>query len=341
VTIFAEIGARVRLTHAAWTRIVAHVGRLQITRTCVFIAVGILVSAAVRAQQAPVAPAGEYETYATFPTAGATENITQGGDGAIYVTGMDDKVVWRVTSDGMVSSVERFAAIPGVAAVVGVAPDDNGLVVTAFAKPFRLPPAGGGPPQINFSDVGSEVIVINKTGAITATIPGQKGQAFNGIARAANGVYLIADSNASTIWRLDLARKQIEPWLEDEALAPGGAAPIGANGIKVRNGYVYIGVSGRSMIYRIPIDGDGRPQDALTQVSEGIRPDDFDIATDGTIYLSNGMTMYKILPSGQAIKMLDNVPGGAATMVSSDGKWVYWPTRGGTMPQRLLRTPVK
>jgi sugar lactone lactonase YvrE len=288
-----------------------------------------------------VAPAGQFETYATFPSPGATENITQGGDGAIYVTGMDDKVVWRVTSDGMVGSVEKFATVPGVAAVVGVAPSDNGLVVTAFAKPFRLPPAGGGPPQINFSDVGPEVIVIDKTGAITATIPGQMGQAFNGIARADNGIYLIADSNAATIWRVDVARKQIEPWLEDEALAPGGAAPIGANGIKVRNGYVYVGVSGRSMIYRIAIDGDGHPQDALTQVSEGVRPDDFDVAKDGTIYLSSGMTMYRISPSGQAIKMLDNVPGGAATMVSSDGRWVYWPTRGGTMPQRLLRAPIR
>jgi hypothetical protein len=341
VTIFAEIDAREWLTRPARARIVAHVGRLQITRTVVFIAAGILGSAAVRAQQAPVAPVGEYETYATFPTSGATENITQGGDGAIYVTGMDDKVVWRVTSDGMVSSVEKFATIPGVAAVVGVAPHDNGLVVTAFAKSFRLPPAGGGPPQINFSDVGPEVIVIDKTGSITATIPGQMGQAFNGIARVDSGVYLIADSNASTIWRVDVARKRIEPWLEDEALAPGGAAPIGANGIKVRNGYVYIGVSGRSMIYRIPIDGDGHPQDALTQVSEGIRPDDFDVAKDGTIYLSSGMTMYRISPSGEATKMLDNVPGGAATMVSSDGKWVYWPTRGGTMPQRLLRAPIR
>jgi hypothetical protein len=51
--------------------------------------------------------------------------------------------------------------------------------------------------------------------------------------------------------------------------------------------------------------------------------------------------MYRISPSGEATKMLDNVPGGAATMVSSDGKWVYWPTRGGTMPQRLLRAAIK
>jgi sugar lactone lactonase YvrE len=309
--------------------------------TSIFLIVGILASAAVLAQQAPVAPASEYETYATFPSPGATENITQGGDGAIYVTGMDDKVVWRVTSDGMVGSVEKFASIPGVVAVVGVAPNDNGLVITAFAKPFRLAPAGGGPPQINFADVGPEVIVIDKTGGITATIPGKMGQAFNGIARVASGVYLIADSNAATIWRVDIARKRIEPWLEDDALAPGGAAPIGANGIKVRNGYVYVGVSGRSMIYRIPIDGDGRPQDALTKVSEGVRPDDFDVAKDGTIYLSSGMTMYRISPSGEATKMLNNVPGGAATMVSGDGKWVYWPTRGGTMPQRLLRTAIR
>ena len=292
-------------------------------------------------QLTPPAPAGEFEIVTTFPTAGATENLTQGGDGAIYVTGMDDKVVWRVKPDGMAGSVEKFATIPGVAGVVGVATSDNGLVITAFAKPFRVAPAGGGPPQIDLSDVGPEVIVIDKTGAIVATIPGHRGQAFNGIARADTGVYLIADSNAATIWRVDIARQQIESWLTDEDLAPGGAAPIGANGIKVRNGYVYVGVTGRGIIYRIPIDGDGRPQDALTKVSEGIRPDDFDVARDGTIYLMSGMTMYRISPSGETIKMLDNVPGGAATMVSSDGKWVYWPTRGGTLPQRLLRTAIE
>ncbi len=61
--------------------------------TFIFIVVGIIASPAVLAQQAPVVPTGEYETYANFPSSGATENITQGGDGAIYVTGMDDKVV--------------------------------------------------------------------------------------------------------------------------------------------------------------------------------------------------------------------------------------------------------
>src|SRR5258706_14419918 len=120
--------------------------------------VGILALAAVLAQQAPVVPAGEYDTYSFFQGSAATENITQGGDGAIYVKGMDDKVVWRVTSDGMVGSVDEVASIPGVVAVVGVTPNENRLVVTAFAKPIRMVPAGRGTRPINLSDVVSVII---------------------------------------------------------------------------------------------------------------------------------------------------------------------------------------
>ena len=301
----------------------------------------LLIAASVVSATSVLAQQAEYETFATFPTSGGTENIVEGSDGAIYVTGIDDKVVWRVTPDGTVGSVATFATIPNVAAVVGIAPSADGVVITAFAKPFRLPPAGGGAPQINFADVAPEVIVLDKTGTITATVPGQKGNAFNGIARASNGVYLMADSNGSTIWRFDLAKKQIEPWLEDDLLAPPSGQPIGANGIKVRDGQVYVSLSGRSAIYRVGIDGGGRPQGSLVKVEEGVRPDDFDVAKDGSIYLASGMTLYRIARTGEVTKMLDNVPGGAATMVSADGRWVYWPTRGGTMPQRLLRAAIK
>src|SRR5260221_396586 len=63
------------------------------------------------AGQAPGASGG-FETVATLPSAGATENICQGADGAVYVTAIDEKVVWKICPGGQ---VEKFATLPAVA----------------------------------------------------------------------------------------------------------------------------------------------------------------------------------------------------------------------------------
>jgi hypothetical protein len=119
-----------------------------------------------------------------------------------------------------------------------------------------------------------------------------------------------------------------------------GMVPIGANGIKVREGWVYVTVTGRNAIYRVQLGANGGPTGALTKFAEAFRPDDFHVGRDGTLYASSGMIMYEVSASGEVSKLLENVPGGAATLVSRDGKWLYWPTRGGTAPQRLLRTAI-
>lgn len=110
----------------------------------------VIVAIVALATSTLMAQGGEFETVATFATAGATENITTGADGAVYVTGMDDRVVWRIATTGAAATPSKFASIPDVAAVVGIAPSGDGVVVTAFGKPFRKPAAAGGPPQIDF-----------------------------------------------------------------------------------------------------------------------------------------------------------------------------------------------
>ena len=307
---------------------------------------GILCGPVGLAGQAPSASNGKIETIATLPSAAPTENLCQAPDGSIYITGIDDKVVWKVAPDGR---VDKFATVPSVAAVVGIATAGDGFVIATFGKPFRRPapaaaqpPGGAAPAQvIDFSDVGTAVLVLDRSGTVTATIPGQKGNAFNGIAPAGGGSYLIADSNASTVWRFDLGAKRLEPWIQDEVLAPTAQVPIGANGIKVHDGWVYVTVTSRNAIYRVQMGADGRPTGPLVKFAEGFRPDDFDVAQDGSLYASSGMIMYKVSSTGEVSKFLENVPGGAATLVSRDGKWLYWPTRGGTAPQRLLRTTIQ
>jgi sugar lactone lactonase YvrE len=303
----------------------------------------LCISTMVTAQGQNAAPINsKVETFATFPSAAGTENICQTADGSIYVTGIDERILWKISPAG---GVEKFTSVPYMNSLLGVVPSENGFVLTAFGKSSR-PPAPATPgaaqagPQINFSDVDPQILVLDKTGKLAAVIPGKKGEAFNGVARAGDGWYLAADSNAASLWRIDPAKKQIELWLKDDQLAPSGPLPIGANGIKVHDGWVYVSVTASSNIYRVQIGPDGKPQGGLQVFAKGIRADDFDIAKDGSIYAPSGTTMYKISPTGEVSKFLENVPGGPAALISRDGKYVYWPTRGGKDPQRLLRAPI-
>jgi sugar lactone lactonase YvrE len=117
----------------------------------------------------------------------------------------------------------------------------------------------------------------------------------------------------------------------------------GSNGIKVRNGWVYVGVMSRKEIVRVRLTGDGRPSGPVEKFAAGFVPDDFDIAPDGSLYgTSMGETkMYKVSPAGKVSVLLEGIPGAAATLVSRDGRWLYWPTRTKATPARLLRTAIQ
>jgi len=315
---------------------------------CVLRAVAFVVGTAfaLSARAQDLAGGRKIETVATIPSAGYTEGLCQTVDGTVYVTGLDEQVFWKVSPNGQ---VQKFATPPAHIMVPLVTKD--GFIATARrgVSPRTPLPGGvgvepGSAVHIDFSvDVGTGILVIDKTGKVTDTIPGPKGAYFNGIAYAGHGFYVIADSGSPVIWRFDLAKRHFEPWLKDDQLAaPADARPnnIAGNGIKVHDGWVYVAVTSRNAIYRIRMDSKGGPKGALTMFAQGFRPDDFDITKDGTIYLPSGTSLFKISPAGEVTKFLDGAGLSAATRISLDGKWVYWPTRGGTEPQRLLRVAI-
>ena len=300
------------------------------------IAVGVSDRVSSTAAQSAGGADSRFETIATLNVAN-TENIFEAEDGTFYVTGHQALNVLRITPD---RKVDTFVTVPGLAHVLGIAGTDNGFVLSASERTFRKPDASGRM-QFDFSDTGPVVVVLDKKGTITGTLRGAKGAFFNGIAAGhANGQPLIlsADSNSGTVWRVDLAKKQIEPWLTDPVLAPTAEAPIGPNGIKIYNDWVY--VNSRGTMYRVRIGGDNRPQGTETLVARAIGNDDFGLTKDGTLYILDASTMKRISPSGEVSIAYDKVPPGPAAWVSRDGKWLYWPTRGGDGPQRLLRAPI-
>ena len=305
----------------------------NVLRAAILAAASLCLFTAGRTGQAQnAAPANnKVETVAMLPSSANTENIAQGADGSFYVTGLPDRVLYKITPNGR---VENIYTAPSLSAFVGVATNKDEIVLGVFQRPYLRPNSGqaGGPPQLDMSNVGSQILILDSKGKLKATINGQDGQFFNGIAYAGNGSYLITDTAGTTILRLDPAAKKIEPWVKDDLLAR-------QNGIKVHRGWVYVACTDK--LYRIQMDSNGKPKGGPMLFAQGVRTDDFSIAPDGSLYTSSGMTMFKVSPTGEVTKFLDNVPNGASTWVTKDGKWLYWPTRGGDAPQRLLRVALK
>ena len=282
----------------------------------------------------PVAPSVESpaaQTFATLPSSLPTENICQQADGSIYVTLIDDKKVVRVDSNGKVSD---FARIPTATGLLGVACGDGEIAVGAFTKTFR------GIPK-RYSDTGTHIMVYDLAGVLKKDIIGVKSAGINGLAPGGKGIYYGGDSASGTIYRIDTATGTMSPWFKDDRFAPDTDAGAGINGVKAKNGWLYFSGPVMNGLYKIKIGPSGKPQGGLVPVELGIRVDDFDVASDGSVYFPAGGIFYKVSANGVVTPIAYPIQGGPSAIVDNNGKWVYWSTRGGTGPQRLMRIALQ
>jgi hypothetical protein len=89
-------------------------------------------------QNAP-APNNKVETVATLPSSANTENIGQGPDGSFYITGLPDRVLYKIGANGR---VENFYTAPSLSAFVGVATNNkDDIVLGVFQRPYQRPAA--------------------------------------------------------------------------------------------------------------------------------------------------------------------------------------------------------
>jgi hypothetical protein len=285
------------------------------------------------------------ERVATIPHPGFLENLTERSDGSIYITAAFDRIIWKVAAD---RTVEQFASFPDLAIILGIAPLKGGFVVAAFRRNFVTKTG------IDFSDVGSELLLLDQHGKITETIAGEGGAAFNGLISDGRGKYLIADSHLPVIWQFDPATKKISVWLRDEAaLAVPTARDIGGDGLKIADNTVYVSNKTTLSIYKVARDAAGMPKGALTLVAKNLpTADDFAVAPGGTIYVpapekthpGDSTPLVAVSPSGAVSPFLADAPYSASAIVSRDGKWLYWATsvHDGVLnhQQQLLRVAI-
>jgi sugar lactone lactonase YvrE len=108
----------------------------------------------------------------------------------------------------------------------------------------------------------------------------------NGMQRAGD-VLLVNDSSLGIVLAVDPVRRTSEVWLEHEWLTgPYPDRPMpGANGMAVHQGWVYLSNTGRGLILRCALGGDGDSR-APELVAERLAADDFAVHPSGRIYLA-------------------------------------------------------
>jgi hypothetical protein len=270
------------------------------------------------------------ETVLTLPQVvnGQTENITEGPDGAIYVTAAFDHTIWKI-KDG---KAEKFFTSPTHEVLSGVAWDKDELVVNALKKSPFLPRVEGQRGLALAKDIGAQALILDKSGKVKAAVDAlAPDQFFNGLARAGDHWYLITDTAGNQVMSVDTKTKKMETWFKDPQYR--------FNGIKVLKDWVYLSVGDK--MYRVQVGPDRKPKGGLMLFAQAAGTDDFGLAPDGTLYLPSGKTMMKISPSGQVSLFLSDIEteNSPAAWVTHDGKWLYWTERAG--PAKVKRVALK
>jgi hypothetical protein len=156
---------------------------------------------------------------------------------------------------------------------------------------------------------------------------------------------LAGDARQGAVYRIDTTTGSWEIVIQDDALTPpsNAAAPIGINGLKVFNGYLYYSNTALNTFGRVPITDDGFPNgdiEIITELTPGIYDydwDDFIFDASGIAYIAQPPSaITRILPNGNATIFIG---GGNSTAIfnptslslAQNGKTAYVTTRGGTL----------
>lgn len=246
---------------------------------------------AVAPKPAPASP----QTLASYPHGAFLENLTVAPDQTVYATSYFAK---QIVALSPANAAQDWAALP--AHPVGIIQTPTGFLVTAHRIPFTKAP------DFLSSNV---ILVLDRKGNVERTIAAPDARFLNGLVAVAPDMVLIADSVAGLIWALTPSSGALRPWLADPLLAADPAAKDfrpGANGLKLRDGALYVSNSSRGAIYRVALTPTFAPAGAPVTVAAPGPVDDFAFAPRGTIYATtHGEKLLAIAPDGTVRALLE------------------------------------
>ncbi|MFJ3906986.1 SMP-30/gluconolactonase/LRE family protein [Streptomyces vinaceus] len=292
--------------------------RLATTATVVAAAFTLLAPTAASAGEATLS---DPRTVAHFQySAGETpENIALEPDGSANLTLSYARKVVRVDKHGASRLLAVLPEVPNAAprfgrpVVLGIVRAKDGTLYVNYATGtsqtgiWRIGPHGGTPTQI-------------------AQLPADS--LPNGLALDEKlRVFYVADSTRGVVWRVPLKGGTATTWAAGTALQelPGGF--LGANGIKVHNGAVWVSNTDRQTLLRIPVGRDGGAGTIETRATGLVDIEDFDFTgQDDTVLAAlQGDEVALVRPNGTHAIVLTSPDGlssptAVAVLVKHDEK---------------------
>lgn len=286
-----------------------------------------LISVGLVASAGPVASEPHARVVIAFDMAtdGTAEGVAVDSNGSLY-TGLSAQGRMLRLDPGATDPVE-VAVLDGLAegdfGFTGHATDDRGQLYSAVVS---------GNPELN------GVVRIHAGGRVEH-IDGTEAMAMaNGI--SALGDLFVSDSLVGSVWRVSFplssgGEPAVEQWVTDPLLQGTDAMPlpfpVGANGIVVRDGVVYVGVTEQSHVVGIPIhDDDAAGEPFVFQELPGVAVDGIAFDGAGNLYAADppAHTLWKVTPDGTITAVADvddglSGPSSVALWSGDDGLVAY------------------
>ena len=277
-------------------------------------------------------------TVATWRAPAFLENVAIDAEGAVFVTVYSHNRVDRY--DPATRAVTEFADVP--APPMGLAFDANGTLWMT-AGTLRQGPGS--------------VYRVERDGAVRQWCELPDALFINGCTMHPNGrTLLVCESASGRILAIDVDKPgRWDVWLEGGRLKPIVPGYPGANGIKIRDGWAWISVSGRRLMVRVPIQPDGSAGN-IEVAATRLSADDFAFGMSGSVYITTHPehTLVRLEPSGARSTLagpeqgmvgstacaFGRAPGDEnAIYVTTDGGFLI-PHEGGIQDAKLVRMEV-
>jgi len=254
-------------------------------------------------------------------------------------------------SSGELLSLDPNAAVPSPTSVANLTGSD-GLSGIATIGENLFAVTGGMHSEFEFANNSMNVYVVSlpddsNEGVVVDIISVPNTQMLNGMTSlpAMPYVLLSVDSIGARLFRINTQTRLVDVALSDPSLGPGenASVPLGANGVKIFNGFLYFTNSGQGTFARVKIDDDGTTVGDVQVIARlegavnmGNAYDDFAFDEAGNAYVSlHSYSVMKISPDGTQTTfaggsdMFFKEPTSAA--LSGDGKSIYVATGGTTL----------
>jgi hypothetical protein len=242
---------------------------------------------------------------------------------------------------GSAALVSRIPNVTGLLGIVEMQPLD---VFYAIAGNFSLAnlTSTNGSYSIWTIDMRRPSAVVSKL----TDIP--EGNSLNGIAalNESQGLLVVGDAGAGVVYTLNVHTGNYSKTIDDPTMKPNSSYPIGINGIKVRDGYLYYTSEAQELFCRIPINTtSGTATGPAEIIATNIFGDDFSLDQAGNAYVGENIrnVVAEITPGGNVSVVAGSlnstlVAGATSTAfgrTSGNGSVLYVTTSGG------LGSPVR